>query len=198
MQLYKTPFTPAYWLEAAGSAKQLKLFAFAALMIAAANVLSLITVPVTAFTQFSLGFLARALCALVGGPLLGLSYAFAEDILGFLIHPTGAFFPGYTLSTMAGVLVYALCFYRARITVVRLTVANVVVNLFVNAVMGSWWNVILRGNGFWFYFSTSFLKNLATLPAKVLMLYVFFQALLPVLERLGMIPKQCKSPIAIL
>lgn len=197
MCLYKTPFTRAYWRDAAHSARQLKLFAFAALMIAAANVLSLITVPVTAYTQFSLGFLARSLCALVGGPILGLSYAFAEDILGFFLHPTGAFFPGYTLSTMAGVLIYALCFYRARITVVRLVSANVVVNLFVNAVMGSWWNVILRGNGFWFYFSTSFLKNLATLPAKVLMLYLFFQALLPVLERSKLIPKQTSVPIPI-
>ena len=57
--------------------------------------------------------LARALCALVCGPVMGLVFGFVEDILGFILQPTGDFFPGYTLSTMAGVLVYALCFYRA-------------------------------------------------------------------------------------
>lgn len=43
---------------------------------------------------------------------MGLVFGFVEDILGFILQPTGDFFPGYTLSTMAGVLVYALCFYR--------------------------------------------------------------------------------------
>ena len=69
------------------------------------------------------GFLARALCALGCGTVMGLLFGCVEDILGFILQPTGDFFPGYTLSTMAGVLVYALCFYRARITVLRIVLA---------------------------------------------------------------------------
>ena len=48
-----------------------------------------------------------------------------------------------------GVLVYALCFYRARITVLRIVLANLVVNLLVNALMGSLWNLMLRGGVHW-------------------------------------------------
>ena len=136
MNLYRTPFTPAYWREANACAKALKLLMFAALMVAMTRALSLIPGIPIAHTELTWGFLARGLCALVCGPTLGLIFAFVEDILGFILQPTGDFFPGYTLSTMAGVLVYALCFYRAKITVWRLVLANVLVNLLVNAAMG--------------------------------------------------------------
>ena len=145
MNLYRTPFTPAYWREANACAKALKLLMFAALMVAMTRALSLIPGIPIAHTKLTWGFLARGLCALVCGPTLGLIFAFVEDILGFILQPTGDFFPGYTLSTMAGVLVYALCFYRAKITVWRLVLANVLVNLLVNVAISSVWTVMMRG-----------------------------------------------------
>ena len=42
MNLYRTPFTPAYWREANACAKALKLLMFAALMVAMTRALSLI------------------------------------------------------------------------------------------------------------------------------------------------------------
>ena len=135
--LYRTPLQPGWWLEGNQAMKSLKLLMFAALMVAMARALSLIPGIPIAHTKMTWGFLARALCALVCGPVMGLVFGFVEDILGFILQPTGDFFPGYTLSTMAGVLVYALCFYRARITVLRIVLANLVVNLLVNALMGS-------------------------------------------------------------
>ena len=107
-QLYRTPFSPAYWRDACRDMRLLRLLVFAALMIAMTRALSLIPSIPIGHTKFSFGFLARALCALVCGPVLGLVFGFAEDILGFILQPSGNFFFGYTLSTMAGVLVYAL------------------------------------------------------------------------------------------
>ena len=195
MNLYRTPLSPAYWREAGASFRSVKVLVFAALMIAAANVLASQSIYVTADTKFSLGFLARSLSALVCGPVAMVIYGVAEDLLGYAIAPSGVFFPGYTLSTVAGVLIYALCFYRARITVARIVVANVLVNVFVNAVMGSWWNVILKGNFFWFYFSTSIVKNLVTLVPKCVLMFVLFQALVPALQRLGYLPRQVNGRI---
>ena len=121
---------------------------------------------------------------------MGLVFGFVEDILGFILQPTGDFFPGYTLSTMAGVLVYALCFYRARITVLRIVLANLVVNLLVNALMGSLWNLMLRGGVYWGWFLPSLGKNLVTVLPTTLVIYVLFQALLPILQQMGVIPRQ--------
>lgn len=190
MNLYATPFSAAYWREAGRSMGDLRMLVFAALMIAMTRALSLIPSIPIAHTSLSFGFLARSLCALVCGPVLGLAFGFAEDILGFILQPTGEFFFGYTLSTMAGMLVYALCFYRARITVLRLVIANLLVNVFVNALMGSVWTMMIRGGGYWGWFTVSLGKNLATIVPKVILLYILYQALVPLIQQMRIIPRQ--------
>ena len=82
------------------------------------------------------------------------------------------------------------CFYRARITVLRIVLANLVVNLLVNALMGSLWNLMLRGGVYWGWFLPSLGKNLVTVLPKTLVIYVLFQALLPILQQMGVIPRQ--------
>lgn len=197
LTLYRTPFSRAYWCSAQASMKRLNMLVFAALMVAMARALSLIPSIPIGQTKLSFGFLARALCALVGGPILGVAYGFAEDILGFILKPSGDFFFGYTLSTMAGVLVYALCFYRAKITVWRIVLANLLVNVFVNAVMGSVWTTIMRGGAYWGWFSFSLVKNMVTIIPKSILLYILFQALLPILQRMGLIPRQVEGSIKV-
>lgn len=58
MNLYRTPFTPAYWREANACAKALKLLMFAALMVAMTRALSLIPGIPIAHTELTWGFLA--------------------------------------------------------------------------------------------------------------------------------------------
>lgn len=170
---------------AAANLHNTRLLVFAALMVAMARALSLVpSIPIF-HTKLSFGFLARALCAMVCGPVLGLVYGFVEDILGFILQPSGEFFFGYTLSTMLGVLIYALCFYRRRVTVVSIVVANLLVNVLINAVLGSVWNVMIRGATFWSWFVPSFIKNIATIAPKALLLYILFHSMLPILRRLG-------------
>ena len=189
-RLYAVPLTPAYWRDASHSMRCLRLLIFAALTVAMARALSLIpSIPIGP-TKFSFGFLARALCSLVCGPVMGMSVGFVEDILGYALQPEGAFFIGYTISTMAGMLVYGLCFYRARITVARLVVANLLVNVFVNALMGSVWNMIIYQSPYWAFFWPSLGKNLVTIVPKVILMYVAYQGIIPVLQQVGHIPRQ--------
>ena len=180
----------SYWKAAAADLYSTRNLVFAALMVAMARVLALIPGIPIAHTKLSFSFPARAMCALVCGPVAGMVYGFVEDILGFILQPTGEFFFGYTISTMAGMLVYALCFYRRRVTVVRIVAANVLVNIFVNALMGSLWTMMLRGGGYWGWFTVSMSKNLLTIVPKSVVLYFFFQAMLPVLGRIGVLGKE--------
>ena len=184
--------TPRYWRLAAADLHSTRNMVFAALMIAMARALSLIPGIPIAHTKLTFGFLARALCALVCGPVLGMAYGFAEDILGYILQPSGEFFFGYTLSTMAGVLVYALCFYRCRISVLRIVLANALVNIVVNALMGSVWTTMIRGGAYLAWFVPSLGKNLITIIPKSILIYILFQGLLPTLRRLGLIHNEGK------
>ena len=197
MNLYRTPCSPAYWHEANLAMKCLKLLVFAALMIAVTRALSLIPgIPIW-HTKLTWGFLARSVCALVCGPVLGLVFGFVEDILGFILQPTGDFFPGYTLTTMLGVLTYALFLYRAPLRVWRIFCAKLLTNV-QNVVLGALWMAILNSNGrfsleTWYASaSLSAAKNLIMLPVQTVLLVVLLRALQPALQRTGMLPRQAR------
>lgn len=190
MSLFKTPFSPSYWKEAAKSFRSVRGMVFAALMIAACIVLSHFSIKVTDVLTVSFSFLARALCSLVYGPIGALVFGAAEDTLSFLLNSKGyPYFPGYMLTTMLGCLTYALFFYRTKITVTKIFFAKLLTNL-QNVFLGALWSAILYSKGYLYYMTTSAVKNLISLPIYTLMLVVVFQALLPVMHKIGIIPNQ--------
>ena len=180
MSLYPHPFSAAYWRDAARELRDLRKLTFAALMIALCVVLGHIpSVPLFGGAKITWGFLARALCALVCGPVLGVVFGFSEDILSFFLTGGGGypFFPGYTLTTMLGVLIYALFLYRAELNIRRVFLAKLLTNI-QNVVLGSLWSAILYGKAWSVMAVGSFWKNLIMLPFQTALLVVLFAALL--------------------
>ena len=103
--------------SAAGELKHLRRLVFMALMIAACIVLSHCSIRLGESLSLSVTFLARALCSLVCGPLAVIVFGAAEDTLSFFLSSGGyPYFPGYMLTTITGCMIYALFFYRAKIT----------------------------------------------------------------------------------
>lgn len=192
--LFKTPLTPGYWRVALADAKDLRILVFAAMMIAACTALTLIpSIPTTdPNVRVTWGFLARAVCGMVGGPITALIFGFAEDTINYLIAPSGPYFPGYALTTMLGTMIYALFLYRARFTPVTLAVRVFLAKLFtniLNVTLGALWSAILYSKGYIYYMVKSFWKNLVMLPVQTVMLFFLLIALVPVLSRVGLIPR---------
>lgn len=189
--VYQHPFSRAYWRDAVKDFSSIRTLTFAALMIAACVALAQIpSIPINDGVRVTWGFLARALCSMVGGPVTALVFGFAEDTLSFVLHPTGAYFPGYTLTTMLGCFIYALFLYRTRVTVVRILLAKLLTNV-MNVFVGSLWSAILASKGYLFYMTTSAVKNALMLPVQTVMLVVLFAALLPILKRMELLPRAC-------
>ena len=191
------PFSAQYWRDAARELRDLRKLTFAALMIAMCVVLSHVpSVPLFGGAKVTWGFLARSVCALVCGPVLGVVFGFAEDILSFFLTGGGGypFFPGYTLTTMLGVLIYALFFYRTPMTFRKILFAKLLTNI-ENVLLGALWMAILSGKAWYVTASASALKNLIMLPVQTVLLVLLFGALLPVLCRAGLIDKQTPKKI---
>lgn len=190
MPLYPSPFSRGYWRDAAAEMKDLRKLLFAALMIAACMILNRFKIPLGENLSLSVTFLARALCSLVCGPVVAMVFAVAEDTISFFVSGGGyAYFPGYALTTMLGCLFYALFFYRARITWWRIIAVKVITNI-QNVLLGSLWSAILYSKGYLYYLSTSAVKNLLYLPLQIVLLWLLLRALLPVLHRMGWLPRQ--------
>lgn len=195
MQLYKTPFSRAYWRDAAADAKKLRNLVFSALMVAACVALSYLqSIPVVNNIKITWGFLARALCALVCGPVNALVFGFVEDTVSYLMHPTGGYNPFYVFTTMLGVLTYALFLYRARVTVLRVFLAKLVTNL-QNVFLGGLGTYLwYSSKGYWVIVGASAVKNAVMLPVQTAMLVILFAALLPILCRMGLLPREAIHP----
>lgn len=189
--LYSHPFSKDYWHDSLREFKKLRTLVFSAMMIAACIALSYVpSIPIGDQVRITWGFLARALCGMVGGPINALVFGAAEDTISYLMHPTGPYFPGYMLTTMLGTMIYALFLYRARVTAVRVFLAKLCTNL-LNVTLGALWSAILYGKAYLYYASASLVKNAVMLPVQTLMLCALFAALLPALGRMGLLPAQC-------
>lgn len=189
LDLYPHPFSAAYWRAALQDLKDVRKLTFAALMIAMCVILAQIpAVRLFGGARVTWGFLARATCAWVCGPVLGVVFAVAEDNLSFLLANTGdPYFPGYTLTTVLGVLTYALFFYRAKPTTARILCAKLLTNL-QNVLLGALWSSILAKKAWIYYAGKSAFKNVIMYPVQTLALVLLFAAIAPALAKSHLIP----------
>lgn len=188
-------FSPAYWRQAWLEVKNLKRLVFAALICALSIVIGGLFITVGDNLRVKFTFFIVATGSAVYGPVLALLVGAASDILSYVLFPSGAFFPGYTLSAMLGGLIYALFLYRKKITVLRLFTAKFLVNYLVNVGLGSLWSQIQFGKGYLYYMTTSFIKNTLLLPLEVILLSALFAMLVPVFSRMGLLPGHEKSEL---
>ena len=193
--LYPHPCSRPYWRDAARELRDLRKLTFAALMIALCVVLSHIpAIHLPGDTQVQWTFLAKAITGWVCGPVLGMLFAVAEDTLSFFLTGGGGYpyFPGYTLTTVLGLLTYALFFYRAKPSIPRMIGAKFCINV-QNVLLGSLWSAILTGKGWLVIVPIRAAKNLILLPVEILLMVLVFRAIAPALAKGHLIPSGAAS-----
>lgn len=197
MQLYRTPFSPAYWRDALADFKKIKILVFSALMVAVCVALSYArSVPILYGIEVTWGFLGRALCAMVCGPVAALAFGFVEDTVSYFMNPSWGYNPAYVVTTMLGVLTYALFLYRTKVTVARLFLAKAVTNL-QNIFLQSLWDYLWYSSaGYWAIAGARAVKNAVMLPVQTLLLVVLFSAMMPVLYQMKLVPREADGLVA--
>lgn len=182
-----------YWKAAAGSFGSVRMLAVCAMFIALRIAIGTVFIPVGENLRVYFTYAVTALGASIYGPLMALAEGFISDILGYFIAPSGGFFPGYTLSAMLGSVTYALFFYRQRLSVLRIFLCRLAVNLVINVVIGSIWSAMLMGKAYYYYLGKSIVKNILLLPAETAVMYVVFRTMTPLLVRMKLVAPQGKG-----
>ena len=106
--LYSHPFSKAYWRDAAGEFRDVRILIFTALMIALRLILKSVKIPVAPSLNINIQFFVNALGSMVYGPVVALLAGAVSDTLGYLLFPSGPYFPGFLLTEMAGGLIFLL------------------------------------------------------------------------------------------
>lgn len=95
--------------------------------------------------RISFSFIAVVINGALLGPFMaGLSGAVA-DIIGFIIKPTGPYFPGFTVSAILVGMVYGFFYYKKEITLPKIILASAIVTLGINLCLNTYWIHLLIG-----------------------------------------------------
>ena len=90
----------------------LRQLTVSALLIALDVVFTRVLAINTPLMKIGLGFTAVAVSAMLYGPLWAALTAGLGDLIGALLFPTGAYFPGFTLTAALTGLIFGLFLYR--------------------------------------------------------------------------------------
>jgi len=192
-------FTKDYWKSSAEKLKSTKYLALIGLFIACKVIASFISIRVSENLYVSISFLFTSVEGAIIGPVAGMVSGAVTDVVGYMVNSRGySFFPGYTLSAMLGLFVYAIFLYRQKITIVRIAAAKAIVNYGVNVLLGSVWSAMMMSKGYIFYATQSLIKNSILLPFEIIALVALFNVLIPTLVRQKLIIPQDPLPVKLI
>ena len=189
--LYATPFSKAYWRDAAAELKDTRMLVFAALMIALRVALKSLGIPIAADLKINIAFFVNAFGAMVFGPVVAILAAAISDTLGCLLFPSGAYFFPFIFIEIAGSLIFALFLYRARVTATRVILSRFCIDFFVNIVMNTpimwlYYKMIL-GKSYVIFQLPRIIKNLALFPLESVLLTLFLTLMIPIAKRFSLV-----------
>ena len=124
-----------------GKTRQL---AISALLITADVILTRLLALNTSVMKIGLGFAAVAICAMLYGPLWAALTAALGDLLGSLLFPTGAYFPGFTLTAACSGLIFGLLLFRREKPLPVL--AALLNTLLISYLANTWMICLITGN----------------------------------------------------
>lgn len=135
------------------STTNIKKIVYLALLVALQVVLERFLAINNQFLKIGFGFIPMTMAGVLFGPFWGALEAAAADIVGTLLFPTGAYFPGFTLTAIVAGLIYGFILHNLdkreyKAATLRAFIASLIVvclvTVFANTLMIS----ILYNKGF--------------------------------------------------
>ena len=156
--------------------KRIRSLATVAMLLALQIILGALTLQIDSSIQITFDYLPLCVTAMFFGPVPALLSGGLADLLAFLIRPTGAFNPGFTLSSALGGLIYGLCFYKKSFDrpwklILAAALARFAVAVVCNICLNSLWLILMYGQGAWAWIPGRIVKNLIEYPVSVVLLF---------------------------
>ena len=187
-ETFSHPFCRAYWRVAAAELKDTKMLVFAALIVALRVALkTAVRIPLGPSLDITPAFLANALGAMVYGPVVGAVGALVSDVLGVLLRGDTYFLP-YALTEIAGSMIFAMYFYRQKITPTRVILSRFTICLCVNILLQTPIDMLFQhvtyGKSSVVITLPRIFKNLFMFPIESAVLSVFLGVMQPITYRM--------------
>jgi hypothetical protein len=96
-------------------------------------------------------------------------------VLGYLVRPTGPFFPGFTLNAIINGVVYGLILYKKPLSMKRVVIARVINTVLISFLLNPLWLSMMYGKAFHLLVKTRFIKAVILFVPECILLYAILQ-----------------------
>ena len=151
--------------------RQVKTIAAMGMFGAISVVLGSLTIVIGDYIKIGFSSVAQQFVYYLFGPVAGGFFAGAMDILKYFIKPTGAFFPGWTISAMTAGVLYGCFFYKKPLSIPRVLIAEFTVSVVCNMLLGTLWLTIMYEKAFMALLPVRVIKNLVMWPVNSMLFY---------------------------
>lgn len=185
-----TPFDKKFWQLSVGEFKNLKMLCFAALIIAIRVVIKNFKIPIVPPAIYlGFDFLVNSFGSMVYGPIVALAVGAVSDTLGAILFPIGQYFFPFIFVEMMSGFIFALFFYRQKLTTWRVILARlsvvVICNFIINPIVMTWSNKFFYDKPYEFITFARVAKNAAVFPVECILLVFWLGALSVATYKLG-------------
>ena len=140
-----------------------------AMLLALSVMLGFFKIPLSQVSEIRLQFLPVAAEGILFGPLYGGILGGLSDILCYIVRPTGAFFPGFTVSAILQGIIYGVFLRKSR-DFGHIFAAAAIDTLVVSLILNPIWLMMLYGNSYKVIFLGRLAKVLIMFPINIILL----------------------------
>ena len=154
--------------------KNIRILTIAALLVALSVVAGFFKFPISEVLEIRFTAVPIAVAGALLGPGIAAIVGGLADIGGFIIMPTGPYFPGFTISGIVGGIIFGLLLHSrgsARVSIGRILTAVILNTVVVNMILNSLWLTIMYGKGgFFAVISARILKEIVMIPINTILI----------------------------
>jgi ECF transporter S component (folate family) len=126
-------------------------------------------------------FVSIFVAAYFYGPVFSVVVAVIGDVLGALLFPSGAFFPGFTVTALLTGLLFGLMLHKKQ-TKPRIILTVLADQLVLGLMLNTYWLSILYGTTFWAVLPTRVIQCMIMIPVQYVTISLLMKKL-PAVKR---------------
>lgn len=132
--------------------------------------------------KIGFSFIPVVVAAIFYGPVTAGLVGAIGDIMGYILFPVGAYFPGFTLTAFVTGMIFGF-FLRKSQSVLNVVLAVLCVQIFVSQFMSTYWISFLYGSPYWALFATRIYQTAAMIAVEIISTLLIVKKVVPVLTR---------------
>lgn len=165
----------ALFISSYNEIKNVRCITLVAMLGAISIVLGSLAIMPVETIKITFNFLPNEFVFYLFGPVVGVVYGAALDILTWFIRPAGPFFYGFTVSAVLTGLLYGFILYQRPLSLKRIIIANLIYMCTVNLLLNTYWLTQLYGYNFMALLPVRALKAVILFPVETALLYALIR-----------------------